>query len=163
MNNLTDQQLQVHLQNKDETFRAMRAYHQSEIDHKKDAVEILKSILTASILVYGGLFGLLLKDNISVNIVQLAGFTTIWINSFIAFNIVLKTNKKIREDNIQYCLHFFEYRKEREILGLDSDLLHNGFESKSHFYQKDYKTLGFKECEEKCKDFSKKSYTKFRT
>jgi hypothetical protein len=133
----------------------MRSYHDSEIAHKKDAVDILKSILTASILVYGGLFGLLLKENISVTIVQLAGLATIAVNSFIAFSVVKKTNEKIRKDNIQYCLHFFEYRKEREILNLDKDLEEQGFESKSLSFQKNHpKKISYDYCVKDCTERS---------
>ena len=55
----------------------------------------------------------------------------ILVNSFISFRIVYITNEKIRQDNIQYCLHYFEYRKERELLGLERDLIKNDFISKS--------------------------------
>lgn len=129
---IIEKNIHIHLENKREAFDAMRAYHQSEIEHKYHTVEILRSILSASIFVYGGLFGLLLKDNINIDLVQFAGLATVAINSFIAFSIVRITNIKIREDNLQYCLHYFEYRKERELLGLEQDLLDNGFESKAY-------------------------------
>lgn len=144
----------IHLENQRISFDAMRAYHQSEISHKAHAVDILKSILTASIFVYGGLFGLLLNEkDINLNIVQLAGFATIFINYFIASIIVKTTNDKIKEDNIQYCLHYYEYRKERELLGIEKYLEDANFTSKTQVINN--KNIGqVKSNEAVCKDLN---------
>jgi len=124
-------QRQTHENNKREAYDGMRAYHQSEIAHKGHAVEMLKAILSASILVYGGLFGLVLSQQITLNLIQMAAVLTILINSAIAYSIANITNIKIKNDNIRYCIYYFEYRKERELLGLDADLLEAGFKSES--------------------------------
>ncbi len=124
-------QRQTHEQNKKEAFDGMRAYHQSEIAHKGHAVEMLKAILSASILVYGGLFGLVISQKIELDLIQMGAILTILINSAIAFSISKITNTKIKNDNIRYCIYYFEYRKERELLGLDADLLEAGFKSES--------------------------------
>jgi len=122
---------QIHEQNKREAFDGMRAYHQSEIAHKGHAVEMLKAILSASILVYGGLFGLVLSQQINLDLIQMAAILTILINSAIAFSISNITNIKIKNDNIRYCIYNFEYRKERELLGLEADLIDVDFISES--------------------------------
>lgn len=121
----------THEQNKAERYSKMLAVQDSEIAHKGHAVEMLKGLLQTSILVYGALFGLILQKGIDLTIVQLAGISTIFINSYLASQIVKTTNEKIRQENIQYCLHYFEYRKERQLLGLEDDLIESGFISES--------------------------------
>lgn len=128
---IKDEKIHIHLDNKKEAFDAMRAYHQSEISHKGHAISVLQTILQATILVYGGLFGLMLKDGISINIIQFSGISCLLVITIVSWKIALATQEKIRQDNIQYCLHYFEYRKERELLGLEQDLIDNDFISKA--------------------------------
>ncbi len=121
----------THEQNKSERYSKMLAVQDSEIAHKGHAVDMLKGLLQTSILVYGALFGLILQKGIDLTIVQFVGISTIFVNSYLASQIVKTTNEKIRQENIQYCLHYFEYRKERQILGLEDDLIESGFISES--------------------------------
>ncbi|MBO1924210.1 hypothetical protein [Thiomicrorhabdus sp. 6S3-12] len=123
--------IMIHLDNKKEAFAAMRAYHESEIAHKGHAISVLTTMLQATILVYGGLFGLMLKDGISISVVQMSGIACLLFISFASRKVALSTQEKIRQDNIQYCLHYFEYRKERELLGIESDLIEHDFVSKA--------------------------------
>lgn len=51
----------VHLSNYRIAFDAMRAYHQSEIEHKKDMIAILNSILLSFITVFAGIFYFILS------------------------------------------------------------------------------------------------------
>ena len=50
--------LDTHRSNKREAFDGMRAYHQGELSQKNDCIEILKAILTVSLLAYGGLLAI---------------------------------------------------------------------------------------------------------
>jgi len=45
-------------------FDAMRAYHVSEIEHKKDMITILNGILAIIVTVYGGIFYIIIQENL---------------------------------------------------------------------------------------------------
>ncbi len=118
-----------HLQNKRECFDGMRAYHQSEIAHKKDTIEILKSILTTIVLVYGAIIGAIITKSIeSVALVVVSFFTLILI-AISVLSITYVTNNKIDKDNARYRKYEEEYVIERQIIGLESELLKLNHES----------------------------------
>ena len=53
---ITDEKKRAtHEANKREAFDGMRAYHQSEIAHKKDAIDIIKAILATTVVIFIGL------------------------------------------------------------------------------------------------------------
>ncbi|MDM8159161.1 hypothetical protein QUH73_04935 [Labilibaculum sp. K2S] len=113
-----------HMRNKREAFDGMRAYHLSEIEHKKDAVEMIKTILTVTILVYGGMLGMIISGKVPLAFfsslcLALLLFCTV---CFISYKIVSVTNLKISKDNARYRKYAEEYVKERDILELDADL-----------------------------------------
>ena len=112
----------AHEQNKREAFDAMRAYHNSELSHKKDAIDILKTILTSSVLIYAGLVASL--DNRIANDQSMItlGWALGLIIAISTISITWTTILKIKEDNKRYRQFKAEYIRERELIGLDDDL-----------------------------------------
>lgn len=113
-------------QNKREMFDGMRAYHLSEQQHKRDAVNFLKTILTVVVAMNGALFGAALSPNIDV-----AHFMSLsWVITLIAFTIVClivnTANKKIKEDNAVYQKFGSEYTRVCCILDLDKQVKKDG-------------------------------------
>ena len=117
----------THEANKREAYDGMRAYHQSELAHKKDAVDILKTILTTSVVIFGGLVGFVMSARINATIVIVAAWTIAVLISLAVGVIVFFTNKKIDEDNRRYRKYRDEYIKERELIGLEDDLKKAGY------------------------------------
>lgn len=122
---ITDQS--VHEANKREAFDARRAYHNSEIAHKKDAVEILKTVLTIIILVYGGLIGLVFSDKIDVCLARHISLALLIFISLSVYIIVMITNKKIDKDHQRYKDYTEEHFFERKFLKIDDDLEKVGY------------------------------------
>ena len=85
----------VHKANMRQAFDGMRAYHNSEIAHKKDAIEILKTILTTTVLVYGGLVGLVVSRQIDGYIASVASIVLILCVFLAVYFIAHITNIKI--------------------------------------------------------------------
>lgn len=112
----------VHEANKREAFDGMRAYHQSEIAHKKDAVDILKAILTTTIILYGGVLSVAISGKIGVLYAIYTGWTLAVLIGLSVSLVVGVTNRKIDEDNKRYRKYRDEYVLERKLLGLESDL-----------------------------------------
>jgi hypothetical protein len=124
----------AHESNKREAFDGMRAYHLSEINHKKDAIDILKTILTTEAIIFGGLVAGISKGVIHVSDMILLGLSITGISCFSVISIVWTTILKINQDNKRYRSYKNEYLKERELIGLDDDLKAIGHES--HWNQK---------------------------
>lgn len=106
----------VHIANMRQAFDGMRAYHNSEIAHKKDAIEILKTILTTTVLVYGGLVGLVVSQQIDGCFAFRTSIVLIFCVILAVFFIAHITNIKIDNDNKRYRDFFKEYLVERELL-----------------------------------------------
>ncbi|MCW8092123.1 hypothetical protein [Alteromonas sp. ASW11-130] len=119
----------VHEANKREAFDGMRAYHQSEIAHKKDAVDILKAILTTTIVLYGGVLSVVISGNIDNSYAIYTGWTLVVLIGLSVALVVGVTNRKIDEDNKRYRKYRDEYVLERKLLGLESDLLNENYTS----------------------------------
>ena len=117
----------THEANKREAYDGMRAYHQSELAHKKDAVDIIKTILTVIVIVYAGLAGSALTGKIDSNLAISASWIIAILVGIALSTIVFFTNKKIDEDNQRYRKYQSEYVKEREIIGLEKDLCNAGY------------------------------------
>ena len=106
-------------QNKREMFDGMRAYHASEQQHKRDAINFFKTILTVSVGVNGALLGSLLTPDISISSLwQLSWLTTI-VTGFVCFLICNSVNKKIESDNSVYKVFGEEYTRFCIILELN--------------------------------------------
>jgi hypothetical protein len=110
-------------------FDAMRAYHNSEIAHKKDAVDILKTVLTIIVLVYGSLIGLVFSNKVGTTftICVLIGLFLFILISIIV--IIRETNKKIDMDHERYMQYLNECIAERKILKIDKDLEKQKYDS----------------------------------
>ena len=74
-------------------FDGMRAYHQSEIAHKKDAIDILKSILTTTILIDGALISTIISKNVG-SVALTAVFVTVFIIAAAVAVIIFFMSKK---------------------------------------------------------------------
>ena len=119
----------VHEQNKREAFDGMRAYHQSEISHKKDAIDILKTYLTTIVIIYAGLVAGISGKIIDNTYIILLGWAVALLNGLACWLIVRTTNFKIDSDNRKYKQYRDEYVVERSIIGLDDDLTAHGHTS----------------------------------
>lgn len=112
----------AHEANKKEMFDGMRAYHLSEINHKKDGIDILKTYLVTLAGVFGGLLASINKGYISnAAIIGLAILIAV-INAIAVGLITWFTNQKIMADNGVYNRFLYEHGKERELLGIEDDL-----------------------------------------
>ena len=120
---------QTHEANKREAYDGMRAYHHSEIAHKKDAVDIIKTILTTTIILYAGLVGSSVAGEIAVCLALVAAWLIAILVVIGVCTIVIFTNKKIDQDNKRYRKYRDEYVRERQFLGLEQDLSLNGYTS----------------------------------
>jgi hypothetical protein len=103
-------------------FDAMRAYHCSEIEHKKDMISILNGIFLSIITVFAGIaYFIITKDYVKYHrLVFLIIFavTTLYVLLILALQ---KSNKaKIASDNARYEQFREECRQEREYLQLNS-------------------------------------------
>ncbi|MGF1640772.1 MAG: hypothetical protein ACFCUO_07465 [Rhodospirillales bacterium] len=119
----------AHRQHKREAFDGMRAYHQSEISHKKDAIDILKAVLTSILVVYGGIVGALITKQIEYRLaISISVIILIFILA-IVIGLVYSTNEKIDQDNKRYRSFRKEYINEIKALNLESDRIQNKLES----------------------------------
>jgi len=118
----------------------MRAYHQSEIAHKKDAVDIIKTILNTTVILYAGLVGSTFTGKIDSSLAIAASWVIALLVGIAVFFIVLFTNRKIDEDNQRYRKYRAEYITERQLIGLEQDLSNVGYTSAWMEYQDPNKT-----------------------
>lgn len=112
----------THELNKKEAFDGMRAYHQSELSHKKDAIEILKTLLTSCILIFTGLLASVYAGLAKTEYILYLAIAITGITGLACFLIVWTTNRKIEQDNGRYRKYLAEYVVERDILALEDDL-----------------------------------------
>jgi hypothetical protein len=117
-----DQLLQIHLTNYRLAFDAMRAYHSSEIEHKKDMISILNGIFVSIITVFAGIaYFILAKDYDKYH-----SFILLFILAVTALYIIMilrlksRSIAKIASDNTRYEQFREECRKEREYLQLNT-------------------------------------------
>ena len=111
--------LDTHRSNKREAFDGMRAYHQSELSQKNDCIEILKAILTVSLLAYGGLLAIVHGRQLDIT----SGEPGLSSSSPSPASRSLgrycrATNAKIEQDNARYRKYQDEYKLERQALKL---------------------------------------------
>jgi hypothetical protein len=120
----------AHESNKREAFDGMRAYHQSEISHKKDAIDILKTLLTTVVLLFAGLVAAAYKQIAPSDSVIYLAWGLAGLNILAALATTLTTNMKITQDNKRYSAYTLEYKIERDIIGLEDDLKAYNHQSK---------------------------------
>ncbi|MEW8631480.1 MAG: hypothetical protein AB2556_11905 [Candidatus Thiodiazotropha sp.] len=88
-----EQNLSSFVQNKREVFDAMRAYQASELAHKTDAINFLKTILTVTVVLYGAILGALFSSEIVIEGKNWITFA-ILLGDCIAIFIVANATKK---------------------------------------------------------------------
>lgn len=120
---------QTHEANKREAYDGMRAYHESEIAHKKDAIDIIKTILTTTVILFAGLVGSATTEKIAIELALITSWIIAILVGIATSTIVLFTNRKIDQDNRRYRKYRDEYVKERELIGLEGDLRESGYTS----------------------------------
>ena len=64
-NNISPMDKDIHLQNYRMAFDAMRAYHTSEVQHKRDGISVLNAFLASMIPVFGGVIYYIFSDEVS--------------------------------------------------------------------------------------------------
>lgn len=112
-------ELEEHRLNYRMAFDAMRAYHSSEIEHKKDMITILNGILVSLITVYGGVFIFLLKEDIDRRYLFLIPALSTPLFFIVLIAKLKSSNKeKIEADHNRYEQFRRECEAEREHLGL---------------------------------------------
>jgi hypothetical protein len=118
----TSAQAEDHRVNYRMAFDAMRAYHNSEIEHKKDMITILNGILVAIVTVYAGVFIFILKEDVVPYYhVSFIVITVITLLFYALIRALKSSNKeKIEGDNNRYEKFRRECEAEREHLGLKS-------------------------------------------
>jgi len=108
-------------------FDAMRAYHTSEIEHKKDMITILNSILLVIVSIYAGIYYYIIyvfpKSNKSLLIIGILIILLCCTLLALLINSLKKQNNaKIKSDNDHYESFREECRIERDLLGLTKTL-----------------------------------------
>ena|ERR1700744_1255720 len=123
-----------HENNKKEAFEGMRAYHQSEIAHKKDAISIYQTLITSVILIYGGLIAGIYNQSINgYESIKYLGWLILLVLGICSSLVTFFSNKKISKDNDRYNIYRIEYTYERDIIKLEDDLLGAGCTSHWHY------------------------------
>ncbi len=124
----------IHLQNYRMAFDAMRAYHTSEIEHKKDAISVLNAFLASMVPVFGGVFFYILKDN-SINWISIVMGILSIVAYFMSIDAVIETYKqKVDSDHYRYEQFRDEANREREVLGIKEDLKEYSTDACSSLY-----------------------------
>ncbi len=100
--------------NKREMFDGMRAYHQSELAHKADAISMLKTILTG----VGAVFAGVVVPSTTVPNAAWIAFLTAVAASAGTYLVVAGTNAKIDADHQRYADFGKEYVQTSQLLGL---------------------------------------------
>lgn len=119
-----------HEQNMREAFDAMRAYHVSELSHKRDAVAIFKTVLGMSVASYAGIVGGMLTPGLQVekDLAIAVTWVTVVVIAMICWIVARPHNRKIYHDHLIYERFGTEYTRACEILGL-TKALRNGSEA----------------------------------
>ena len=120
--------ISTHESNKKEAFEGMRAYHRSEIDHKKDAISIFQTLIASVLVLYAGLISAIYSGNINDHqwLVISVGWFIFLILATSSTALTYLTNKKINRDNTRYEKFRYEYALERKALKLEEDLMVDG-------------------------------------
>ena len=117
-----DQLLQIHLTNYRLAFDAMRAYHSSEIEHKKDMITILNGIFVSIITVFAGItYCIVTKDYDKYNcfiFLFILAVATLYV--IMILRLWKNSKHKIASDNARYEQFREECKKEREYLRLNT-------------------------------------------
>lgn len=97
-------EMETHRQNYRMAFDAMRAYHQSEIDHKKDAISVLNNILITMLTVFGGIYYLIFTTSIPLKNGVIFSITLLIALSYLLIITAIKRKifAKISADNLRY-------------------------------------------------------------
>lgn len=111
----------THELNKREMFDGMRAYHQSELSHKSDALGLLSRILALSAAVFGVLIGIATSPDVPASAVVFVSVIAAAAICFATYLVVVAVNKKIYEDHVTYWAYGNEYVRECEWLGLTKE------------------------------------------
>lgn len=100
--------------NKRELFDAMRAYHDSELAHKRDAIGMLTTLLTA----IGAVFAVFIVPSHPIAHAGALAWSIALVAVALAAVIVSSTNRKIAEDHKLYARFGDEYVRQCDALGL---------------------------------------------
>ena len=115
----TDTELRVTWDaNKRELFDAMRAYHDSELAHKRDAIGMLTTLLTA----IGAVFAAIIVPEKPIPYAGILAWSIAAVTGALAAVIVSSTNRKIQEDHRLYANFGDEYVRQCDALGLFDDI-----------------------------------------
>ncbi len=136
----TGERFTLHLENKREAFDGMRAYHTSEIAHKQDAITIFKTILTTTVVIYGGLISTYISTQFSSSIANLMAAIAFLLILILSSITVITTSRKIDRDHDRYEEYKSEYMIERQILGIDEDYSGADEKSQAHLLSKRERT-----------------------
>lgn len=117
-----DQLLQIHLTNYRLAFDAMRAYHSSEIEHKKDMISVLNGIFVSIITVFAGIAYFIVTKDYDKYLCLIFFFILAVTILYIIMILRLRgsSSAKIASDNARYEQFREECRKEREYLQLNT-------------------------------------------
>lgn len=128
----------IHLQNYRIAFDAMRAYHVSEIEHKKDMITILNSILVTIVTVYAGIFYIIVDEKYKsiIGIMPICSLIISFIY-WLLIDYMLGVNvKKLTTDNDRYERFRIECLLERDYLGLTNYFENLGDNSYGIYWRK---------------------------
>jgi len=109
-------------QNKRELFDGMRAYHSSEHQHKRDAINFLKTILTVSVGAQAALLGAVYTPELTVAHVEILALGIVFVTAVALFITCYFTNKKIEADHAVYAVFGEEYERFTKLLEIDRNL-----------------------------------------
>ncbi|MDF2178989.1 hypothetical protein P2G88_12080 [Aliiglaciecola sp. CAU 1673] len=104
--------------NKREMFDGMRAYHHSEHQHKRDALNFLRSVLTVSAGVYGVIIGSFFTPEFNIQYAQWLAWGMLLMVALVTYSTVSNANDKIEADHQVYANFGEEYTRFCLILGL---------------------------------------------
>ena len=109
--------------NKREMFDGMRAYHNSEIHHKKDAIGFLRSVLGVIVGVYGIIIGSFFSPDLTIEYAEYLVWIILLLFGLVISIVVNATIKKIEADHAIYANYGAEYTRFSYILGLQKNII----------------------------------------
>lgn len=98
-------------QNKREMFDGMRAYHSSEHQHKRDAVNFLRSILGVATGLYGVIIGSFFTPELSISYATQLSWGIFLLVSLVVYISANSTSKKIEAEHEIYKMYGAEYTR----------------------------------------------------
>lgn len=108
---ISDNNRSSYEQNKREMFDGMRAYHGSEHQHKRDAVNFLRSILGVAAGVYGVIIGSFFTPDLTIEYATPLAWGILFFVALVIFITVNATNRKIKADHNIYKRYGAEYTR----------------------------------------------------